>query len=177
MDSIAAALSGRSIPDDEGLELHVASPKGPAEPAFCVKDADSANWVVRRIVEARAYRDRVRAWAEREVRRSERDEQRLLYLFGRQLQDWTSRELAAGRKGRRSVNLPGGTVGFRQAGPSVTIDDAAAVLEWARRHLPAAIVVREHLSRSAIVRHVRQTGELPDQGVRVEPGQDAFYIR
>ena len=31
---------------------------------FCVHDADSASWVVRRVVEARGYAERVKQWAE-----------------------------------------------------------------------------------------------------------------
>ena len=39
-----------------------------------VHDAESAAWVVRRVVEARQYAQRVRVWAEVEQRRAEAEE-------------------------------------------------------------------------------------------------------
>ena len=37
---------------------------------FRVADEDSANWLIKKIVEARQYAARVKAWADREVRRA-----------------------------------------------------------------------------------------------------------
>src|SRR4051794_17149533 len=48
---------------------------------FAVRDPESASWVIRKIVEARAYAERVRRSAEAELRRAERVEQWLLWRF------------------------------------------------------------------------------------------------
>jgi hypothetical protein len=144
---------------------------------FCIDSADRANWLVRRIIAARAYGDRVRTWAAKEERRAKRDEQRLLYLFGRQLEAWVSEELASSGGKRKSIQLPAGVVGFRRFGPKLVIDDHAAVVDWARQHLPEAIITKEHLSKSVINTHFAQTGEIPDTGARVEPEHDQFCIR
>jgi hypothetical protein len=55
---------------------------------FAVRDEASANWVVRRVVEARTYAERVKAWAEREQRRARREERFFLHRFGAELDRW-----------------------------------------------------------------------------------------
>src|SRR5437667_11194483 len=80
---------------------------------FHVRDEQTASWVVRKIVEERAYRQRVDDWYETETRRSERREQCLLHRFGAELTEWTRRELEARYGNRRSLQLPSGIVGFR----------------------------------------------------------------
>jgi hypothetical protein len=144
---------------------------------FCIDNADRANWLVRRIIEARAYADRVRTWSAREERRAKRDEQRLLYLFGRQLETWVSQELANSGGKRKSINLPAGSVGFRRIRPKLVIEDRTAVTDWAREHLPKAIVTKEHLSKQVINTQFAQTGEIPDIGAKIEPEHDRFCIR
>src|SRR5579862_4239911 len=56
---------------------------------FEVCDEGSANWLVRRIISSRHYEERVKAWAEQERRRAQREETVLLFLFGRQLERWS----------------------------------------------------------------------------------------
>src|SRR5688500_6897486 len=53
---------------------------------FHIHDAASANWVVRKVVEARQYAERVQAWADRELRRAKREEEFFRYRFGEQLE-------------------------------------------------------------------------------------------
>jgi len=53
---------------------------------FAVTDAASANWVIRKIVEARAYAARVRHWSALEIRRAEREEQFFIRRFGVELE-------------------------------------------------------------------------------------------
>ena len=43
----------------------------------------------------------------------EREEKTLMFLFGRQIEDWAKAEIEKLRGRRKSINLPGGTVGFR----------------------------------------------------------------
>jgi hypothetical protein len=142
---------------------------------FQVVDAASASWVVRRVNEARAYSNRVQAWADREVRRAKRDEDHLLLRYGQQLQDYAAREIAKLRGRRRSVCLPGGTLGFRRVGPTLDNDDPDALIAWAKTHCADAVVLSEKLAKSAINRHVESTGEIPD-GAHIDVGRDKFYI-
>ncbi len=90
---------------------------------FAVRDAASANWVIRKIVEARAYAQRVKAWAELEQRRAQREEDFLLRRFGVELQAWARQEIARQHDGRRSVSLPAGAVGFRTEPTRLAVTD------------------------------------------------------
>lgn len=142
---------------------------------FCIEDEKTANWLVRKVIEARQYAQRVKLWAELEQRRAEREEETLLFLFGRQLQTWVRGHIANGRK--KSMNLPSGTVGFRKVNASLQVDDEHAVLVWAKANCPKAVVTVEKLSRTELKAHFEQTGEVPDVGVRLEPERESFSIR
>jgi hypothetical protein len=55
---------------------------------FAIVDEQSANWLIRKITAARQYAVQVAEWAEQEKRRAAREEQCLMYLFGRQIELW-----------------------------------------------------------------------------------------
>lgn len=168
---------------------------------FEVRDGRTANWVVRKVVEARAYAGRVEAWAAAEVRRVRREEQWLLRHFGGQLQGWVEAQLAV-RGGRcRSLRLPGGQVGFRSTPATVMIADQHVLAAWCREHLPHAyglrvasrgeaahllrdmigesrqgLAVREEVFVSEVKKHLDVTGELPPGAAVMEPRQ-RFFIK
>ena len=148
------------------------------EPAlFEINSPERANWLVRKIVECRAYSARAREFAEREQRRAAREEKRLLWLFGRQLEAWAAAEIAKSGCRRRSVSLPAGTLSFRRVGARLIVDDEVAVLKWAREHCPEAIVTTERVSRTALAELMRATGIVPDVGAHVEPETERFHIK
>lgn len=144
--------------------------------SFVVRDEASANWVVRKIVEARQYRERVKGWAEFEITRSRRDEERLLYLYGGQLEAWAKLEIERRGRRTRSLNLPAGRVGFRKRRPKITIEDPAAVLVWAKAACPEAVVIVQRISRAKIEDHLCATGELPPAGIHIDGGDNRFFI-
>jgi phage host-nuclease inhibitor protein Gam len=152
-------------------ELTAAAPE-----AFRVCDEASANWVIRRIVEARKYAERVEAWAATEVRRAEREERFLLERYGRQLEAWARQRLAEGRARGKSVRLPAGTIGFRATPPHLAVTDEPTLLRWCKSYLPLAIRVREHVLKGAVQEHVRSTGECP-QGAAVVADGERFFVR
>lgn len=144
---------------------------------FAVGDATTAAWLVRRIVAARSYKARVKLWAEAEQRRAEHEEQRLMYLYGVQLQRWAGGEIAKLKGRRRSIALPGGVIGFRTHRAALVIDDEQRALAWARSACPSAVVVVERLLKAPINEHFEKTGELPDGAAHVEPAHDMFYVK
>ena len=144
---------------------------------FSVHDEATANWVVRIVMQARAYADRVKQWADAELRRAQREEERILYLYGGQLQDWVTSEIAKAKGKRRSLNLPAGRVGYRKVPSRFVIEDACAVMAWARAGCPDAIKTVERLESSIVMTHIQLTGEVPPAGVRQEPEYDKFFIR
>src|SRR4051794_18651588 len=128
----------------EGAVVHVdvaptndrmAVPEG-----FHVHDMATANWVLRRITEAAAYRQHVKQWADLEIRRADREEEWFRHRFGIQLAEWARDEIANLRGRRKSIALPAGVVGFRTVAPKLVVDDEAAVLAWAHVHFPEAVV-------------------------------------
>jgi hypothetical protein len=147
------------------------------EQPFLIDSAERANWLVRRIVDARAYGERVRAWAVKEQRRAEREERQLLYLFEAQLERWARQQLAALKSRRKSIHLPAGVIGFRRVRAKLVIEDVEKVLSWARQNYREAVVLKEQLNRAAIKSLMDSTGEIPDDGVRIEPQREALFVR
>lgn len=144
---------------------------------FEITDESSANWLVRKLVAAREYAEKVKLWAEQERRRAEREETTLLFLFGRQIETWAKGEIEKLGGRRKSICLPAGTVGFRKVNACLQIDDEQAVLIWAKSNCPHAVVVTEKLSKSELKAHFEASGELPEVGVHVEPEKNSFTIR
>jgi hypothetical protein len=155
-------------------DLQEESPQVPE--AFCVCDAASAAWVVRKVVEARAYGNRVRQWAARELRRAEREEGFFLYRYGQQLEQWARRQLQAENGRRKSINLPPGTVGFRTEPPRLEVTDEEALLRWCKASLPSAVATAERVLRSVVTEQIRNTGVLPE-GAEVAGGGEKFFVR
>jgi hypothetical protein len=144
---------------------------------FAVRDESSANWVVRKIVEARAYQARIKDWAERETRRIEREEEFLVRRFEGELARWATTAMKAFKGKRKCVSLPAGRIGFRKVGAKLVIDDKDAVLRWAKRHLPAAVVLIERLDKIMLNKQFKGQGEVPATGAHVEPAGERFYVR
>ncbi len=141
---------------------------------FAVDDAASANWLVRKIVETRAYAKHVKEWADGELRRAEREELFFLHRYGRQLEDWARAEIAKSR--RKSIKLPAGMVGFRTEPPKLDVTDEAKLVAWCRTALPTALRIETHILKQHVKDHVVITGECPD-GTVISGGGQRFYVR
>lgn len=142
---------------------------------FEVCDEKSANWLVRRIHNARQYSIHVKEFAQREQRRAEREEMTLFFLFGRQLERWARGEIEKLNGRRKSLCLPAGTVAFRTEAAKLVVDDEAVLMAWAKKCCPEAIQVSEKLIKTPINEHFKACGELPD-GCHLEPENDTFRI-
>ena len=145
-------------------------------PAFAIRDAATANWLVRRVVEAREHAVRAKAWAATKVRRVEREESQLLYLFGQQLQTWVRAELERLRHRRRTVFLPDGQVGYRRNPGRMLVEDEAAALAWAREHCPEAVRVTLSLNKT-VLRETAERGNVIIPGARTVEPADEFFLR
>lgn len=144
---------------------------------FCIDSEERANWLIKKIIAARDYSERVKAWCEQEQRRAAREEQTLMFLFSRQIETWVKSEIKKLNGRRKSLNLPAGATGFRSVGPRLVVDDESAVLKWAKLNLPDAVVIVEKLSKTVINEHAERSGEIPDEGVHIEPAHEKFFIR
>jgi hypothetical protein len=155
---------------DAGAELEV-----PAD--FAVRDQDTANWVVRKIAEARTYQQRIREWAAREEARAAREAEWFLGRYGGELASWVEKQTAGGK--RRSVALPAGVAGFRKQPQRVLVEDEAAVIAWAKTAHPELVVTvpaTERIAKADLALVVKTTGEVPE-GVRFSEERDEFYVK
>ncbi|HEV2294697.1 MAG TPA: host-nuclease inhibitor Gam family protein [Tepidisphaeraceae bacterium] len=143
---------------------------------FHVRDEDSANWVLRKVTECRAYRERVARWAQAETLRAERQEALLMRRFGGELEAWTREQIGKQHGRAKSLALPAGVLGFRREPTKLLIVDERALVGWCRAHLPAAIKVTESLLKSEIQAHIMTKGECP-AGAEMGGGGERFYIR
>jgi len=151
---------------------HFTPPEMPE--AFEVRDSSSANWLVRKILEARAYAASVKEWAALEIRRAEREEKFLIDHYGHQLESWARQQINGSR--RKSIKLPAGAVGFRTESTKLDTLDEDKLVKWCRRSLPAALQIQTHVLKSVIKEHLEKTGECPD-GAEIGGGGQRFYIR
>lgn len=148
---------------------------------FAVVDAKSANWVVRHILEARAYASRVDEWAEAEKQRAAEAEAFFMARYGEQLETFARAAIDEQNQTfkhdpRKSIKLPSGALGFRAQPVRVRVVDEPSVLTWCKRNLPAAVRVVERVSRTAINDHYEATGQMPE-GSALDAEADRFYVR
>ena len=142
---------------------------------FAVCDEGSANWVVRRVNEARAYARRVKEWAERETQRARREETFFLKRFRYELEVWLVAELKSRGSKQKSINLPAGRLGTRKSKGKLVIHDEQAALGWARDHCPDAIQTVERVAKQPLNKHLETTSELPP-GTTLEDPAEHLYI-
>jgi hypothetical protein len=147
-------------------------------PVFQVDSPEAANWLVRKVVEAREYRRRVNVWAEAEASRAEKEEAHLMRLFGNQLEQWVAHELLLLGRKRRSLDLPAGRVGFRTTPMSLSVMEEPSVIAWAKLNCPAAVVTStvERLLKTPLTEYLQNTGDAPPS-TQVEPSRDKFFIK
>jgi hypothetical protein len=172
-------MSGESfVPADDkelALEDEWNEPSLPKE--FHVRNEVTANWVVRKIVECRQYAERCQEWCRREQARAHQREAFFLFHFGVPLREFARKTLAEEGGRRKSVFLPGGTIGFRTQPAKLMIDDEAVVLSWAKRQMPGLVQVSERISKSDLNNLFKDTGLIPDAGAHVEPTTEQFFVK
>lgn len=160
------------VAEDAGEEWNAPQ----VEEAFHVHNDDTANWVIRKITEARAYASRCEEWAERECRRAVRDEEFFLCRYGAQLRAYLEQKLAEQGGKRKSVSLPAGSLGYRTQAAKLVLDDESSVMTWAKEHCPGSIEILERLSKTVLNAHFEKTGELPS-GSHIEPTFEKLYVK
>lgn len=171
MDQDEAAMATAVADEMTDAELAAMVPE-----AFRVHDRPTAEWLVRKVVEADQHMVRVKQQAEREIARTRRERDFLLFRHGPELERWAKNQLDQHQGRRKSVLLLSGTVGFRKLAESLVVENEGRLLIWARKHCKKAIAVIERVSRTTLKQHLAATGELPD-GVRIQPAQEKFYIK
>lgn len=150
----------------------------PAEPAFCIDSEDRANWLLRKLANLDAEKERIQTQAETLLRQLESDRASLLHLYEAQLQAYVRARLEATGGRRKSLVLLQGTCAFRSVPPGLKLanQDAAerhAVIEemscFAYKFNGAAY-------RELAEERLRETGELLP-GMETLEARESFSIR
>ena len=154
-----------TVPDDaEGQEADTFTPD----------TADKADWVLCKIADARSRAARVRENMEMIARDHDREAEGLEWRFGAALQAFARKEIAAGHKGKKSVRLPNGVLGYRTKPAGVSVTDDAAALAWAQENCTEAVSLR--LDKKALADALLTTGEAVDFAA-FTPADETFYIK
>ncbi len=174
-------------PENETVELSAAEAEAliadaPAEDkeAFVPTDAAGVDWVLSKAAAARAEAKLLRENMEKMARACERRAEYLEWKYGAAIQTWLNAALLEGGKGSANKNigksqrLPHGVVGYRTRPAGVTVTNPAAAREWARVHLPAAVV--ETLDKKALTARLVETGESLDFAA-FQRAEQVFYIK
>jgi phage host-nuclease inhibitor protein Gam len=159
--------------DDGENEEELAERLLPADKlSFEVTDAGSASWVVRKIVEAQARQQRIKDWAQAELRDARREEEFFRQRFGPSLEAWVAENL----NGKKTLRLPDGSMGYRRRRPVLQIEDKEQLLDWCKNNLPDAVRVREDVLKTPLNEHLKETGEIPP-GCDLDLGGDEFFVK
>ena len=93
---------------------------------------------------------------------------------------WSALQQAASAmipKGKKSVDLGVGSLGWRKTPQRVVLpDDETDLLAWCREHCRQAVRVVESVDRAAVRKYVTETGELPP-GCSIEEPKNVFYAK
>jgi phage host-nuclease inhibitor protein Gam len=166
----------RMIEDEEGDALTARQP-------FEVDSIDAATWCIakarraemamnaRKEYVARKFNE-LQRWLEKENRQDAATVERMAQL----LRPWTIKEIADGSK--RSVNLPGGMVGFRHQPARLTVTNEKELIEHCEKteDLSDVIKYRPSVSMTVLNQRFKEDGEILP-GTEVVPARDDFYIK
>jgi phage host-nuclease inhibitor protein Gam len=149
-------------------------------PEFHITDAKSADYILRKLANNAAEKERIKAQADAMLRLLDSDSASLMGRFGSELEAWAQEELQTKYKGKRkSLPLFHGTLAFRTVAPSLRVASEADALDTARILWPETIRQVETLDKAAFLEKAKealdQTGEMLP-GVERSEGREAFRI-
>lgn len=151
------------------------------KPEFCIDSDSAADWLLQKYAALDAEIVLITAQAQEAVKRLQADRQSLEHLYQGQLEAFVRERIADERRGRKSLILPHGTVGFRTVPASVRIVDEQVARVYAERtKMPNAILVTE-LLRTGVYgalakKALEETGELLP-GIEYVPERESFHIK
>jgi len=158
---------------NEALEMEIIS-KAEAATAtpFVVDSPEKAAWVVGKIAALDAKEKIITDQSKAMIADIENDRKYLMFRFGAQLEGWAAENL---ERGKKSVKLLTGTLGFRKSGGRFKVVDEDAALGWATEHLPESVKIVQTVSSERLRQSFLSTGELP-AGCDFTPEENKFYV-
>jgi len=159
---------------EEQIAAMIADAPAPNPCAFVPCDAGGVDWVLGKIVAARAEAKLIRENMEAMARACERKAEALEWKYGGAIQTYLQAELVGSKGTGKSKRLPHGVIGYRTKPAGIQVTDPGAALSWAQDNLPAAVTL--HLDRKALACRLLDTGEaLPFAAL--QPAEEVFYIK
>lgn len=191
-DELLDALAPPDAPSDDEVRdyleaLSYVDPEGHTPPTptlpFAVRDLGSADWAGRKVAQAQAKVDEVRAWRDRvvaeadaAVAREEARQRPTVEFFEWHLTDWLRREIEAdtSKKPRKSRDLPCGvTVKRTPGGKTLVYTDEAALVEWLDANYPECLNVSP---RKAEVKTLLTKDGVKVPHVVIEESPDGYSV-
>ena len=146
------------------------------KPEFHITDEAAANWLLRKLANIEAEKQRVKAQAAEIVAALDADAARLRFLYEAELAAFARERLAQGGNRRKSLHLLQGTLAFRTVPASLRVADAEAALPRAHALGCTRVEVDATAYREAAQKALEKTGELLP-GVQRVPEHESFTLR
>lgn len=156
---------------------------------FQLDSREKCDWFLSKLADFDAEEQKIKARAaqivaqmEAMVARNKTDRDAFNGRFCQQFQAFVAEQIAADRKGRKSVIFFNGTAGFRTVPPALVVESAQDAMITARAVCPSAITKeeREKFDREAFLTYARahfeDTGEILPGLKRLEE-QERFSIK
>lgn len=152
----------------------------PEKERFEVKDLDTANWAVGKMLDAESRIQEYRALADEYKRkidewldRATKDDQSTIEFFQSEIRPFVEREVA--KTNKQSMKLLGATVGFRKTPPAVVVDDEDSAVEYLETFAPEVVRTKKSVDKKAIKQRLESGEDIPH--VHMEPGGVKFYVK
>ena len=141
---------------------------------FRVDSQARAEWLLRKLGNIDAERARIENQAAAMLAALDVQERKLKRRHWADLEVWATAQME--QNGTRTLRTLQGTMALRRVSPRISVQDPAAALEHASRHLPEAVVVEAALDTKVYIAEVKRAGKvLP--GVFIVPARDSFSVK
>jgi hypothetical protein len=141
---------------------------------FHVRDQESADWVLRKMLQAKTAIETVKANAEKLIRRHQRELDWLNLRFESELEELASRELKSQKT--KTLQLSYGALAFRRVAPQVQATEDA--IGWLEQLAPDAVKTTKSVLVSQIPEDVVTAAIAEERpGIFIRPERESFSIK
>lgn len=149
---------------------------------FAIDSEDRANWLLRKLANLNAERERIKAQSAAMIKRLDTEYNSLSDRFLPELEAWSRERIEQAGGKRKSLPLFQGTVAFRKVPQGLKITDRWAATLYAQQnqyefsHNPLTVDVDSYIYAKQADDHFKATGELLP-GMEITPERESFSIK
>jgi phage host-nuclease inhibitor protein Gam len=154
----------------------------PTDERFVLDSEEKVNWLLRKLANIEAEKQRVTAQYQTMMAALESDERSLRFRFENDLRTFTAQKLAEGGNRRKTVHLLQGSLSFRTLPQALKVNDITSAVAFARvTGLPCLETVTEEKFNANIYRQraqevLKERGEILP-GIEVLPERETFAVK